>query len=556
MKTDWAADESDDEEYTSAPPPAMREEASQPQRQVDGRSRDREDRGGHGRGGYGRGDGGGRGGYNRDVGRGDGGGGRGGPARDPVPVPDRPPFIVYVGGLNFQTTSATLREYFDAGGCKSIEAAAVATDETGRSKGFGHVQFRDRADILLALTAHETECEGRRIKVYVESKKTHVGGGGGYRERSGSRDGGRMGGGDRGRGGGRGGYDGGRGGYDGGRGGGGGGGGDRYRQAGGGEEGGDWSRGARREGGGAGRGGGGRGGGGGGGGRGGERPKDNQPGAEGAAAEQGSEGADGSSAPAGPKVRPVLQLAPRTKPVDEVGAPIAAAASIFGEAKPRDEAAIEEARRKKKAEDRKAAAAAAPASAEGGDAAATPASPEHKADKADKGKKPPKHDKPDKERPQKTAGPGAGGAGRGGEGKGQGKGPASAPKAPSSKDEKKAAKKVSTRTRHFLFSSLLFLYPSHRQEAPRKLVMYKIFATLDCSNDEFNLPRSLRLLRAPPSLYLFPLSVLPLHSCPRALTHLTLPPFLTSLSSCPPHHDAGAHGRGGLQPGAAEAQGD
>jgi len=57
-------------------------------------------------------------------------------------------------------------------------------------------------------------------------------------------------------------------------------------------------------------------------------------------------------------VRKTLQLAPRTKPVGEVAAPVAAASSIFGDAKPRDEAAVEEARRKLKAEKKSAAAAA------------------------------------------------------------------------------------------------------------------------------------------------------------------------------------------------------
>lgn len=131
---------------------------------------------------------------------------------------------VFVGNLSWAATEDQIREIFSS--CGSINNVRIATDpESGRSKGFGHVDFdgTDAVDEAVKLTG--TEIAGRAIRVDYAGQREGGGGGGrggrGGRGGFGGRGGGRggFGGGDRGGRGGRGGF-GGRGGGRGGRGGG------------------------------------------------------------------------------------------------------------------------------------------------------------------------------------------------------------------------------------------------------------------------------------------------------------------------------------------------
>jgi hypothetical protein len=133
---------------------------------------------------------------------------------------------LYVGNLPFSTTEADLREAFGKHG--EVTSAAVVMDrETGRSRGFGFVEFADGAAADAAMQAlNGADMDGRSIRVNeAHDKRGGGGGGGGY---GGGGGGGRGGYGGGGGGGGRGGYGGGGGGGGrGGYGGGGGRGGDR-----------------------------------------------------------------------------------------------------------------------------------------------------------------------------------------------------------------------------------------------------------------------------------------------------------------------------------------
>lgn len=116
---------------------------------------------------------------------------------------------LYVGNLSFSTTSEALQELFSQAG--SVVSATVLSDKfTGRSKGFGFVEFGSDEEGNKAISMFDgKDVDGRNIKVN-EARPMEprpAGGRGGY-------GGGR--GGDRGD---RGGYGGGNGGgYGGGRG--------------------------------------------------------------------------------------------------------------------------------------------------------------------------------------------------------------------------------------------------------------------------------------------------------------------------------------------------
>ncbi len=108
---------------------------------------------------------------------------------------------LFVGGLAWETSTEALRNAFAKFG--TIEDAIVLTDrETGKSRGFGFVTFRDDAEGDRALSEMNGQAiDGRTIKVDQATSEGRTGGGGGGR--SGGGGGGRGYGGGGGGGGGR-----------------------------------------------------------------------------------------------------------------------------------------------------------------------------------------------------------------------------------------------------------------------------------------------------------------------------------------------------------------
>ncbi len=123
---------------------------------------------------------------------------------------------LYVGNLNYQTSSSELQEMFTPFG--NVESAEIIADrETGRSKGFGFVQYSTDDEAAAAIAGmNGKEMGGRALTVNEAKPKENRSGGGGFGGgggRGGDRGGrgGGYGGGGGGRGGDRGGYGGGRG---------------------------------------------------------------------------------------------------------------------------------------------------------------------------------------------------------------------------------------------------------------------------------------------------------------------------------------------------------
>ena len=105
---------------------------------------------------------------------------------------------LFVGNLNFATTSDDLRQLFaEAGTC---ESATVMMDRvTGRSRGFGFVEMGDASQGQAAITAiNNQEIDGRKLTVNEAKPKPAGGGGGGGRGGFGGGRGGGGGGGGRG----------------------------------------------------------------------------------------------------------------------------------------------------------------------------------------------------------------------------------------------------------------------------------------------------------------------------------------------------------------------
>lgn len=72
---------------------------------------------------------------------------------------------LYVGNLNFNTSEDALRDAFTAFG--QIKSVKIVTDrETGKSRGFGFVEFAADADAATAMsTMHGMEVDLRKLIV-------------------------------------------------------------------------------------------------------------------------------------------------------------------------------------------------------------------------------------------------------------------------------------------------------------------------------------------------------------------------------------------------------
>jgi cold-inducible RNA-binding protein len=146
---------------------------------------------------------------------------------------------LFIGNLSYDTLDSDLQEAFSPFG--DVVSASVVVDRmSGKSRGFGFVEYRTAEDAQKAIdTLDGSMLQGRTVNVSVarERRERGPGGGGGGGDRGprggGGGGGGFRGGGGGGRGGGGGGRGGGRGGERGGRGGG-----DRGGRGGGGRDGG------------------------------------------------------------------------------------------------------------------------------------------------------------------------------------------------------------------------------------------------------------------------------------------------------------------------------
>ena len=104
---------------------------------------------------------------------------------------------LYVGNLNFRTSSDELRELFSQAG--EVESASVIEDrDTGRSRGFGFVEMATPEGAAAAIEQFNgKDFGGRALTVNEARPREERGGGGGGRGGYGGERGGGYGGGNR-----------------------------------------------------------------------------------------------------------------------------------------------------------------------------------------------------------------------------------------------------------------------------------------------------------------------------------------------------------------------
>merc|ERR1712048_1202187 len=85
---------------------------------------------------------------------------------------------LFVASLSWNTNNDMLREYFEQFG-EVTEAAVIMERDTGRSRGFGFVTFRDSSCTDYCLKSGPHQLDGRTIEPRIAEEKGGRGGGGG-----------------------------------------------------------------------------------------------------------------------------------------------------------------------------------------------------------------------------------------------------------------------------------------------------------------------------------------------------------------------------------------
>jgi len=88
---------------------------------------------------------------------------------------------LYVGNLPFSVTEDKLKEMFEAGGWEIASVRLITDRNTGRSRGFGFVEFVNDDDARAAIEANNgKEIDGRALVVNeARERESREGGGGG-----------------------------------------------------------------------------------------------------------------------------------------------------------------------------------------------------------------------------------------------------------------------------------------------------------------------------------------------------------------------------------------
>jgi RNA recognition motif-containing protein len=88
---------------------------------------------------------------------------------------------LYVGNLPFSTTEEDLREMFEQHG-PTVSVRVITDRETGRSRGFGFVEFEEESNAQKALEAlNGADMGGRSLRVNeAQDRQGGRGGRGGY----------------------------------------------------------------------------------------------------------------------------------------------------------------------------------------------------------------------------------------------------------------------------------------------------------------------------------------------------------------------------------------
>lgn len=85
-------------------------------------------------------------------------------------IPNTGPFCARVSNLPFDTNEEEVDEFFVEKGIRIKEMRLARDDAQDRLRGFGHIEFDERQDLIAALTLPEIMIRARRIRIEVASE--------------------------------------------------------------------------------------------------------------------------------------------------------------------------------------------------------------------------------------------------------------------------------------------------------------------------------------------------------------------------------------------------
>jgi translation initiation factor 4B len=88
--------------------------------------------------------------------------------RDPVPIPDSPPYTARFGNLSFDVREEDLSSLLSEG--YRVSKIRVTTDAGGRARGVAFVEFEDRASLEAALKLNDQDFLGRQLRIMVAER--------------------------------------------------------------------------------------------------------------------------------------------------------------------------------------------------------------------------------------------------------------------------------------------------------------------------------------------------------------------------------------------------
>jgi translation initiation factor 4B len=89
------------------------------------------------------------------------------PPRDPVPIPDQPPFTARLLNLDWEISEAKIKELFETPDYKVVSIRVPRDVANGRIRGFAFVEFEDRESLEKALSLEGTQLLSRTLRVVV-----------------------------------------------------------------------------------------------------------------------------------------------------------------------------------------------------------------------------------------------------------------------------------------------------------------------------------------------------------------------------------------------------
>jgi cold-inducible RNA-binding protein len=81
---------------------------------------------------------------------------------------------IYIGNLSWDTKESDLEALFTQYG-NLAEVNLIQDNQTGRSKGFAFITFENQKDAEASLAAHDSELQGRKIRVNIAEDKKRGG---------------------------------------------------------------------------------------------------------------------------------------------------------------------------------------------------------------------------------------------------------------------------------------------------------------------------------------------------------------------------------------------